>query len=89
MLSLFMFSSACLEISVFTERCLDKTSVKMANMWVVKLSYCVTPQFIISVTADKKKLPDWNMKICCNKDQKLTNTVINKKCLLWILTFCC
>ena len=25
-------------------------------------------------------MPDFSMKICCNMDQKITNTIINKQC---------
>ena len=31
---------------------------------------------------EKVNTPDLNVKICCNKDQKITNTVINKQCRL-------
>ena len=55
----------------------------MANIRVVKLSYRVTPHLTISETTGKKmNMLDWNIKICCNKDQKITNTVINKQCWL-------
>ena len=52
-----MFSVACLETSVFTEWHLYETGVKLiVNMLVVRLTYRVTPNLIISGMAGKKKL---------------------------------
>ena len=36
---------------------------------------------------EKLNMPDLNMKIGCNMDQKITNTVINKQCRLDFLGF--
>ena len=34
----------------------DKTGAKIVNMWVVRLTYRVTPHLIVSGTGGKKKL---------------------------------
>ena len=62
---------------------LHKTGAKMAKMQLVRLTYRVIPHLIISGGAGKKmNTPALNVKICCNKDQEITNTVINKQCRL-------
>ena len=60
---------------------LHATGVKMVNMRIVRLTYRVTLSLIISGAQARKSesTPKLNVEICCNKDQKITNTVINKQ----------
>ena len=83
----FMFSAAWLETSVFTEWHLYETGVKLiVNMLVVRLTYRVTPNLIISGMAGKKKLIRliWMQK---STDQKITNS--NKQTMSILLVLLC
>ena len=51
----------------------------MVNMHKkLRLTHCVTPYLITAgAQARKGNMLNLNVKICCNKDQKVINTVIN------------
>ena len=51
----------------------------MVNMRVVRLTYRVTPYLTISgAQQEKGNTTNLNERICCNKNQKITNTAIKK-----------